>query len=102
MKILVKVRTLLPYIGALEFNHRYGRQISIVLLIVGFTINIYSTLTTLWFFLFDAEQFADQTFSLASIIMITYIIWIFTIFVWKRDEFMAMIKALEDKIDESA
>lgn len=102
MKILVKVRTLLPYIGALEFNHRYGRQMSIVLLIFGFVINIFATLTTLWFFLFDAEKFADQTASLASIIMITYILWIFTIFVWKRDEFMAMIKSLEDKVGESA
>lgn len=100
MKILVIVRALLPYIGALEFNHPHGRLISTILLIIGFAANIFATLTTLWFFLFDATTFADRTSSLASIIMIMYIIWIYTIFVVKRKEFMAMIRTLEVKIDE--
>lgn len=100
MKILVNVRTLLPYIGALEFDHPYRRSISVISLIIGFAANIFATLTTLWFFLFDATKFADQTSSLLSIIMIMYIIWIYTIFVVKRNEFMAMIRTLEERVDE--
>lgn len=100
MKILVKTRTLLLYVGALEFDHPKGRLISQILLFLGYTINIFSNLTTLWFFIFDAENMADQTNSLASIIMLSYIIWIFTIFIWKRDEFMALIESFETQIEK--
>lgn len=100
MKILEKVQYLLQYVGGLEFKHPRGRSISISLLSMGYTINIFSLLTTIWFFVFDADNMNDQTSALGSIIMITYIIWIYTIFIWKREEFMELIHNLEQKIGE--
>lgn len=99
MEILVKVRKLLPYVGALEIDHPKGRLISKTLLILSFAINIFSLLTTIWFFVFDAKHINDQTNALGSIIMITYIIWIYSIFIWKRYEFMELIGDLEHTIE---
>lgn len=100
MKILLVIRDCLPYIGIVRVNHRHGHLISRTIRMIGLLILAYTIATTLWYFVFDAQTFADQTRSLASLDMILYILVVYSIYIGQWHTFQEVLDAIQLQISK--
>lgn len=100
MEIFVELRKFLRYIGFLEFETRHGRILSLILRIPGFSLLIFAVITTVWYLIFDAKTFAEQTQSIETCEAYSYILTIYSIFILRRKDFLHMIKIIETRIGE--
>lgn len=100
MEILLVIRNCLPYIGILSINHRHGHLISHTIRLIGLLVLAYTIATTLWYCVFDAQTFADQTRALASVDMIFYILIVYLIFIWQWQTFQEVLDAIQMQISK--
>lgn len=96
----MELRKFLRYIGFLEFESRYGRKISLILRIPGFSLLILAVITTVWFLIFEASTFAEQTQSIETCEAYSFVLTMYTIFILRRQDFFQMIKIIEKRIGE--
>lgn len=96
----MELRKFLRYIGFLEFETRYCRILSLILRIPGFSLLILAVITTVWYLLFEASTFAEQTQSIETCEAYSYILTMYSIFILRRQDFAQMIKTIEKRIGE--
>lgn len=96
LKLLAKS---LRVIGLLELDHPNGALFAIAIRIIIIITTIYSTMTALWFVMFDGNTFGEIAKASASFLIYVYCLVAYIIFVSNRGPFFEMLKRLESAIE---
>lgn len=101
MQIFTELKRFLRYVGLLEFNTPNAHKIAIILQTIALLVQIIVLLPTMAFLLFDKDAvLGDRIQCLATFLSYAYCVLVFSIFLFRKQEFLGMITVLERTIDE--
>lgn len=102
MEILVTIKNCLPYIGITTFNHPHGQLVGRILRMAGLFVLSYIIATTMWYLVFDAPSFAEQTKALASVDMVVYMQMVYLIYIWRWHSYEDVLEMIQHQIAKRA
>lgn len=100
MAIFIELKHFLRYIGLLDFNSPHSQKITIILQAIVLLLLIFGMLPTLVFLQTGSEAtIAERIQCLATFLSYGYCWLIFTIILYRKQEFIGMINNLELTIE---
>lgn len=98
MEMFKLLKKSLRVIGLLVFDHPKGALFAILIRIVIIIATFYTTMTALWFVMFDGKTFGEIAKSSASFFIYFYCLIAYIIFLLNRAPFFEMLERLECSI----
>lgn len=95
MEMFKILKKSLRVIGLLELDHPNGALLAIVIRVIIIIATFYTTMTALWFVMFDGEAFGEIAKASASFFIYLYCLVTYTTFVSNRRPFFEMLERLE-------
>lgn len=100
MDLFIGFKRFLQIIGFSYFDHPCKKFISIFINIICFCVLTFASLSTLWFFFFEADTFLEETLSIFTTISIFPVIIEYCVLLWRRQQVLDSIEQFELKIRE--
>lgn len=99
MEMFKLLKKSLRVIGLLVLDHPNGALLAIIIRITIITATFYTTMTALWFVMFDGKTFGEMAKASASFFIYLYCLIAYIIFLSNRGPFFEMLERLECAIE---